>query len=463
MSATRRRGEGIPGASGGSPRRTAGYYLLREWRTLARMKSAVILLAIVAGFSIIATMLPQKALQPQKASDYLQMHQTMGPIYDSLGLFSVYESWFFIVPLVLMYVSLGNCVLTRGRALYRRWRRGLPKGPQFIGEAGSLVFHLSFFVLLFGVLFNLAAGFTAYVNVLEGDSVVDARSSYDQIEEGALYSPTQHKGFEVKVASFHAAYYDNGKPSDFVTRATVFDNGKAVKTQDIRVNQYLDYKDTKFYQASYGWAPVVKVQDPTGKVVFDAPTIFFGDPTFAHGVLKVPAAGPPGQQLGARMFFAPDVQDAGGAATAGTANLRNPALSFAIFQGDLHAGRTANVYDLDVSAMKQVWTGGLLLGQSADLPGGYKLSFPRVMQYTTLQVTYAPGLPIIWASFVLMLGGLMVRLYLRPLLEWRGARAGEAAPSTAGGVATGTAGGYARGPSPAPPAPVNAPAGHPTG
>jgi cytochrome c biogenesis protein ResB len=126
------------------------------------------------------------------------------------------------------------------------------------------------------------------------------------------------------------------------------------------------------------------------------------------------------------MFFAPDLQDAGNSARAGSADLRNPGLSFAVFQGDLHANRVSNVYDIDVSAMKQIWTGGLLAGQSADLPGGYRISFPRVMRYTTLQVTNAPGLPIIYASFALMLGGLLVRLYLRPLLEWRRARARQA-------------------------------------
>ena len=410
----RRRGEGIPGA--------AKFYLGREWRTLSRMKTAVILLAIVASLSIIATLLPQKALQPQKATDWVQAHQLLGPAFDDLGLFAVYESWFFIVPLVLMYVSLGNCVLTRGRALYRRWKRGLPRGPQFIGEAGSLVFHLSFFVLLAGVLYNLATGFTAYVNIVEGDSVVDARSSYDQIEEGALFSPTGHKGFEVKVDTFNATYWDNGKPKDFVTHARVIDHGRLIKEQDIRVNQYLAYQDLKFYQASYGWAPVVQVFDPAGRKVFDAPVIFFGDPNFAHGVLKAPAAGPPGEQVGARMFFAPDAVDSGGQAHAGSADLRNPALTFAFFKGDLHANRTANVYDLDVSSMEQIWTGGLLEGQNADLPGGYRVGFPRVMRYTTLQVTDAPGLPIIYGSFVLMLGGLMTRLYLRSLLDWRDGR-----------------------------------------
>jgi len=369
------------------------------------MKTAVILLAIVAGFSIIATLLPQKALQPQKTLDYIQHNQVLGPFFDDLGLFSVYESWYFLVPLVLMYVSLGNCVITRSRAMYRRWKKRLPRNP----------------------LYNLAGGFTAYVNIIEGDSVVDARSSYDQIEEGALFG-NNHKGFEVKVDSFKATYYADGRPSDFVTHAKVIDGGQVRAEQDIRVNQYLPYKDTKFYQASYGWAPVVKVLDPSGRTVFDAPVIFFGDPNFAHGVIKVPAAGPPDQQLGARMFFAPDLQDAGNSARAGSADLRNPGLSLAVFRGDLHANRVANVYDIDVSAMKQVWTGGLLLGQSADLPGGYRVSFPRVMRYTTLQVTNAPGLPVIYASFVLMLGGLLVRLYLRPVLEWRHVRLATTGP-----------------------------------
>jgi cytochrome c biogenesis protein len=390
------------------------------------MKTAVILLAIVASLSIVATLLPQRALQPQKASDWIQAHQVLGPAFDNLGLFALYESWLFIVPLVLMYVSLSNCVLTRSRALYRRWRMGLPRGAQFIGEAGSLVFHLSFFVLLAGVLYNLAAGFTAYVNIVEGDSVVDARSSYDQIEEGALFPATGHKGFEVKVDSFNATYFPDGKPKDFVTSATLIDGGQVIRHQDIRVNQYLAYKDLKFYQASFGWAPVVQVFDASGRMVFDEPVLFAGDANFAHGVLKAPAAGPPGEQLGARMFFAPDAVDTGSGAHAGSAELHNPALTFAFFQGDLHANRIANVYDLDVSSMKQIWTGGLLQGQSADLPGGYRVSFPRVMRYTTLQVTYAPGLPIIYASFALMLGGLMTRLYLRSLLDWRAQRAPRA-------------------------------------
>jgi cytochrome c biogenesis protein len=402
-------------------------HLLAEWRTLARMRTAVILLAIVAGMSIIATLLPQRALQPARAGSWIQAHQVLGPYFDRLGLFAVYESWPLLAAAALMYISLGNCVLTRGRALHQRWRRRLPRNPQFIGEAGSLVFHLSFFVLLAGILWGKAAGFTAFVDVLEGQSVVEARPSYDQVEEGLLFNDSQHQGFEVKVDSFQAQYFDSGKPKLFNSHVRVFDQGRKVAEQDIQVNQYLEYKGVKFYQASYGWAPVLRVTDPSGREVFNAPVLFFGDPQLADGIVKVPSAGPPGQQLGALMFFIPDVRDSGGGSVAGSAELRNPAIEYRLFKGDLQAGRAQNVYELDTSRMTQVATGGILMGQTADLPGGYKMTFSRVMQYTGLQVTHDPGVPIIWVSFALMLGGLLVRLYLRPLLESRAQRHREQA------------------------------------
>ncbi|MEA2645001.1 MAG: cytochrome c biosis protein [Chloroflexota bacterium] len=393
--------------------------LRREWRSLARMRTAIILLAIVGTLSVIATELPQRALQPERVSDYITAHKMLGPFFDRLGLFSVYESWPLLAAVVLMYVSLSNCVITRGLALFRRWRRKLPRTPQFWGEAGSLVFHLSFFVLLAGVAYNLAGGFTAFVNVIEGDSVVESRSSYDQVEEGLLFNPIEHRGYEVKLDRFNAAYYADGRPSDFVSHVEVLDQGRKVKEQDIRVNEYMAYRDVKFYQANYGWAPVIQVTDPSGRKVFDAPVIFFGAQEFANGILKVPAAGPPGEQLGARMFFAPDVQGDSVNAHAGSANLVNPAVSFAFFKGDLHADRAANVYDLDVSGMKQLWTGALRQGETSVLPDGSRVTFARVDRYSGFQVTYAPGLPVIYTAFVLMLGGLLVRLYLRPLLEWR--------------------------------------------
>jgi len=394
-------------------------FALQQWRALCRMRTAVILLTIVGELSFIAALLPQKALQPVRATGWVQNHQVLGPVFDNLGFFSVYESWWIIGAATLMYVSLSHCVWVRGRALYRRWRRRLPRNAQFIGEAGSLVFHLSFFVLLAGILYGKAFGFAAFVDVVEGQSLVEARASYDQIEEGVFFNPSQHRGFEVKVKDFKVTYFPDGRPSDFISHVEVLDGNRKVDEKRIRVNDYLNYQDIKFYQASYGWAPEVRVSAPDGRKVYDQPVIFFGDPKLSNGVLKVPSAGPPPDQLGGLMFMVPDIRDVNGASSPGSANPNNPALLLRLFKGDLRADRAQNVYQLDTSRMAQVYKGGVSLGETAVLPNGYTFSFPRLLRYTGLQVTYDPGLPIIWASFVLMLGGLIVRLYIASLLGVR--------------------------------------------
>ncbi|GAC1326865.1 MAG: cytochrome c biogenesis protein ResB [Candidatus Dormibacteria bacterium] len=402
-----------------APASTIVSVAVRQWRALCRMRTAVILLVIVGELSFIAALLPQKALQPVRATGWIQNHQVLGPIFDDLGFFSVYESWFLFAAAALMYVSLTHCVWVRGRALYRRWRRRLPRNAQFIGEAGSLVFHLSFFVLLAGILYGKAFGFAAFVDVVEGQSVVEARASYDQVEEGIFFDQGQHRGFEVKVDDFKVTYFPDGRPSDFISHVEVRDANRKVDEKRIRVNDYLNYQDIKFYQASYGWAPVVRVVAPDGRKVFDQPVIFFGDPKLSNGVLKVPSAGAAPDQLGGLMFMVPDIRDVNGASAPGSANPNNPALLIRLFKGDLRADRALNVYQLDTSRMTQVYKGGVHLGEAVVLPNGYTLSFPRLLRYTGLQVTYDPGLPVIWTSFVLMLGGLIVRLYVASLLGMR--------------------------------------------
>src|SRR5258708_28713482 len=104
------------------------------------MRTAIILLAIIAGLSIIATLLPQKALQPEKASAYLQIHQQLGPLWDRLGLFSVYESWPLGIAAVLMDTSLSNFVFTRAPALYPPRRPGLPPNHPFTCQLDRLRF-----------------------------------------------------------------------------------------------------------------------------------------------------------------------------------------------------------------------------------------------------------------------------------------------------------------------------------
>ena len=78
------------------------------------------------------------------------------------------------------------------------------------------------------------------------------------------------------------------------------------------MNHPLNVDGVKVYLIGHGYAPVFKVTDGTGKVVFDQPVPFIAVNTSgltSEGVVKVPDAQP--NQLGFAGVFLPTAVDAG--------------------------------------------------------------------------------------------------------------------------------------------------------
>jgi cytochrome c biogenesis protein len=317
------------------------------------------------------------------------------------------------VTAVLMYTSIGASMFVRVPAAW--WRLLAPgqRNRGLFAEVASIIFHGSFFILLVGVLYGKAGGFVGNAAVVEGDSFVEARANYDNLSEGIL--STTHDGFQVKVDSFSASYWPSGSPKDFTSRVRIYDGGRLIESRSIQVNHYVDYRGVKIYQASYGWAPILKVETPDGRVVADGATIFVGDPQLANGVIKAPSAGPGSQELGVSAIFMPDPQISNQAIAPGGPQRRNPILLARLYRGDLHLTTPQNVYTLDTTNMDLRWRGALQVGDSVVTPDGYRLSFTGLKQYTVLMINKDPGIPIVLASFVIGLGALLVSLYL-PLI-----------------------------------------------
>ncbi len=387
--------------------------VVQAWHQLRRMRTAMALLAILVALSTVGTLLPQLPQNPRGVMGYILQHPTTGPWFARLGLFDIFGSWFFIVTAILLYTSLGASLFVRVPAA---WRRGRQPGAQrraLWAEIASIVFHASFFLLLIGVVYGKAAGFTGNAAIVEGDSFVEARANYDNLDEGVL--APRHAGFEVMVDSFRAEYYPSGAPRDFVSRVRVFEGDRMVAARDVRVNHYLAHHGVKVYQTGYGWAPALRVETPDGRVVADGSAIFLGDPQFARGVIKAPSAGPPSQQLGATAWLIPDPRLSDDSIRPGTAEPKNPVLLLRLYRGDLHLDRPQNVYALDTAGMDLLWRGALRVGDGVTTPEGYRLTFTGLRQYTDLTVKRDPGVWIVFGAFVIGLSALLLSLYL-PLI-----------------------------------------------
>lgn len=67
-------------------------YILRAWRWLTSMRTALILLFLLALGAIPGALLPQRSLNETKVLEYLANNGKTAEIYDKLQLFDVFSS-----------------------------------------------------------------------------------------------------------------------------------------------------------------------------------------------------------------------------------------------------------------------------------------------------------------------------------------------------------------------------------
>ncbi|HYA00269.1 MAG TPA: cytochrome c biogenesis protein ResB [Candidatus Binatia bacterium] len=428
-----------------------GRRLRRFWREYTRMRTAIFFLIGLVLMVAVGAVVPQdQTSDPTQVQQFLSANSHLNALASAVGfpLTQVYVSVDFFILLASLFIALGACVIGRGQALIRRTVRGHPRNSQYWGEWFSWLFHSSFFLLLVAVVFGKATGFQGLMVIVEGQTVSEARSDYATLQEGLLFNG-QHRDFQLRLDKFTVQYQPDGAASTYDSRVTVLDHGRSVLTKSIQVNDYLNYDGIHFYQEDYGWAPEVVITNPAGRVVFDGPIEVFGDNySVQSGVLKVPDFDytPPGSgqslQLGANTLFMPDALDVpsvngsgeltGLTVQPGGLSPDNPVLQLQFFAGNLglNSGQPQNVNTLDTSQMAPLGNGApvdVTVGQTAAVPfttaGGKTASFtvsvPALQQYTVLMANYDNGVPLVYASFVLILLGITGKLYLKPLLERR--------------------------------------------
>ena len=130
--------------------------------------------------------------------------------------------------------------------------------------------------------------------------------------------------------------------------------GAANQRYDLRVNHPLNVDGVQVFLIGHGYAPVFRVTDGTGQVVFDQPVPFIAVSTSgltSEGVVKVPDAQP--EQLGFAGVFLPTAVDAGGKLESAFPAPLNPLVSLVSYAGNLgmNSGPSQSVYQLDTAGL----------------------------------------------------------------------------------------------------------------
>lgn len=99
------------------------------WRQLTSMRTALFLLLLVAVAAVPGSLFPQRSLDPNRVTEWIEDHPGVGPVLDRMGLFDVFSSpWFSAIYLLLM-VSLVGCIVPRTKVHLRELRGQPPRVP----------------------------------------------------------------------------------------------------------------------------------------------------------------------------------------------------------------------------------------------------------------------------------------------------------------------------------------------
>lgn len=276
----------------------------KTWDFFCSLKLTIFLLITLAITSIIGTIIPQYPNIDERY--WATISVSRRALYEKLGFFDMYHSWWFLALLALFSVNLIACSIKRLPHVFKfvsepattlsetqqkifGFREIKLHAPledaksqltAFLGSRvatpvitkvdtqyhlfsqknawcrlGVYVVHFSILVIMAGAIIGNIWGYKGFVAIVEGEAInsIKARNGKD--------IPL---GFEVKCDQFTVSFYDapggggpSQMPKEFKSILTFTENGKEIpgfKHARLIVNDPISYKGITFYQSSYGQA-----------------------------------------------------------------------------------------------------------------------------------------------------------------------------------------------------------------
>jgi cytochrome c biogenesis protein len=450
------------------------------WRQLTSMRTALLLLLLLAIAAVPGSVFPQRSADPNGVTQYFDNNPQLASVLDAIQLFDVYTSVWFSAIYILLFISLIGCVVPRTGVHWKNLRSTPPAAPKlfsrmpahvtvksvkkidfaeraemllrkqgyrvvrngkavsaergYLRETGNLVFHFSLIGVLLAVGIGGGTSYSGQRVLVEGETFVNNLAGYDSFAPGTFFNENMLVPFSVSLDKFQVDFdlknrTNIGTPLDF--RAYVSSRLSAdanPKSHVIRVNEPLEMPRSNIYLTGNGYAPHITIRDTDGNITYSGASPFLPQsPTYTSlGVIKVPDVA---KQFGIISFFYPTVDTLNtGALTSIYPAPIDPLLTMNVYVGDLglDGGVPQNVYALDTSKMKQVAGGksgvkGLRLqvGQTVDLPQGLgTVTFDSIKRFASLDVSYNPGGLWVLIFALLALAGVTTSLLVPRRRVW---------------------------------------------
>ncbi|MEU1965458.1 cytochrome c biogenesis protein ResB [Micromonospora sediminicola] len=456
--------------------------LRNSWRQLTSMRTALILLFLLAVAAIPGSVLPQRGVNPEKVNEWFADHPDLAPRLDQIGMFEVFGSVWFSAIYLLLFTSLIGCILPRARDHVRALRMRPPAAPKrfdrlpqhavleapaaadpeaiaavlrrrrwrvtvrgnevsaekgYLKETGNLLFHVSLVAVLLGVALGSWYGWHGNRILVAGadNAFCNTRQQYAEASLGPRVDSADLPPFCLTLEKFEADYLDSGQASRFWATVSVDEPGRDARSAGFSVNSPLRLGSANVYLLGNGYAPVLKYTDRYGKSqTSDEPFLRTGDPNATEeGVAIFPDANidpktgtrAPDQQVAFDGLYLPTAPESAPFVASRFPAERDPVVNLTAYRGNLglDAGIPGSVYQLDQrqvanGKLKQIGTKLLRPGETWTLDDGSTLEFVGTEPYVTLAVRHAPGQTLLLVASGTLLLGLMGSLFARRRRVW---------------------------------------------
>ncbi|GAB2527667.1 cytochrome c biogenesis protein ResB [Paramicrobacterium agarici] len=239
------------------------------WRQLTSMRTALLLLLLLAIAAIPGSLVPQRSSDPNGVTQYFTEHPDLAPVLDSIQMFDVFTSAWFSAIYILLFTSLIGCVIPRVKHHIGALRAKPPRTPVrlsrlsdysdvtysagdgveadaaaavssardllkksgyrvelyeapatktspasisvsaergYLRETGNLVFHSALLLILLVVGIGGGFGYSGQRVVVEGQSFVNVLGDYDSFSPGRFFDPSQLAPYSLTLDEFNVDY-----------------------------------------------------------------------------------------------------------------------------------------------------------------------------------------------------------------------------------------------------------------
>ena len=417
------------------------------WDLFASVKLTLVLLLSIALTSILGTLLPQK----QDPNEYLRVFgDFLFRFLDLFNVFDMYHSFWFQFLLLLLTLNIIVCSIER---LSATWKAVFTKSPRFNpsgfrmaqredldsshsvealkdkykgyvsrrfgrtaleetekgfrifaeryrwARLGVYVVHLSVVLLLTGSLIGLIFGFEGRATIVEGEATDRFR-----LDSGIMMP----LGFEIKCNDLSVSHYRNGAVKEYRANLTVVDQGRAVASKEIIVNDPLRYGGISIYLSSFHELPgpgpaAVAARDPDEEISVRFVSNSSGKEHRVQTKMGVPVDLP--EELGTFV-----VESYMGTASFGGQNIGEAYVGTLTLQ---NGSPTKVLLPARFPNFDKMRKGAVVISvEGEDAEPGKPMPQPEPRLYALCGVIKDPGVWAVYSGFILMIIGLIISFFV---------------------------------------------------